>query len=97
LFPNSHGGAFGVGNYLKRHLKPLAEKANIYDITFQAFRRSSSTHIQRHATVKDMQRHLRHSNPQTALRHYAKAIPESLRSAVAALDAQIISTPVESK
>lgn len=25
LFPNS-GGAFGVGNYLKRHLKPLAEK-----------------------------------------------------------------------
>jgi integrase len=97
LFPNADGGAFGVGNYLKRHLKPLAEKANIHDLTFQAFRRSSSTHIQGHATVKDMQRHLRHSNPQTALKHYAKVIPESLRYAVAALDAQIIGTTVESK
>jgi integrase len=97
LFPNSDGGAFGVGNYLKRHLKPLAAKANIHDLTFQAFRRSSSTHIQSHATVKDMQRHLRHTNPQTTLKHYAKVIPESLRSAVAALDAQITGTPVESK
>jgi integrase len=97
LFPNSDGGAFGVGNYLKRHLKPLAEKAGIHDLTFQAFRRSSSTHIQRHATVKDMQRHLRHTNPQTTLKHYAKVIPESLRSAVAALDAQITGTPIESK
>ncbi len=81
LFPNSEGGAFGVGNYLKRHLKPLAEKAGIHDLTFQAFRRSSSTHIQSHATVKDMQRHLRHTNPQTTLKHYAKVIPESLRAA----------------
>lgn len=97
LFPNSDGGAFGVGNYLKRHLKPLAEKAHIHGLTFQAFRRSSSTHIQSHATVKDMQRHLRHSNPQTTLKHYAKVIPESLRSAVAALDAQITGIPVESK
>jgi integrase len=82
LFPNSDGGAFGVGNYLKRYLKPLAEKAGIYDLTFQAFRRSSSTHIQSHAPVKDMQRHLRHTNPQTTLKHYAKAIPDSLRAAV---------------
>ena len=81
-FSNSDGGAFGVGNYLKRYLKPLAEKAGIYDLTFQAFRRSSLTHIQSHAPVKDMQRHLRHTNPQTTLKHYAKAIPESLRAAV---------------
>jgi len=45
--------------------------------------------MQNHATVKDMQRHLRHTDPQTTLKHYAKVIPESLRSAVAALDAQI--------
>jgi integrase len=32
LFPNSDGGAFGVGNYLKRHLKPLAENAGIHDL-----------------------------------------------------------------
>jgi integrase len=29
LFPNADRGAFGVGNYLKRHLRPLAEKAGI--------------------------------------------------------------------
>ena len=97
LFPNSDGGAFGVGNYLKRHLKPLAEKAHIHDLTFQAFRRSSSTHMQSHATVKDMQRHLRHSNPQTTLKHYAKVIPESIRSAVAALDAQITGEPANAE
>jgi integrase len=96
LFQNSVGSAFSVGNYLKRHLKPLAEAVGIHDLTHQAFRRSSSTHIQSHATVKDMQRHLRHSDPKTTLRHYAKVIPESLRGAVAALDAQITGTPAES-
>jgi hypothetical protein len=53
--------------------------------------------MQNHATVKDMQRHLRHSNPQTTLKHYAKVIPESLRSAVAALDAQITGPRVEAE
>lgn len=93
LFPNSWGTAFSVGNYLRRHLKPLAENVGIHDLTHQAFRRSSSTHIQNHATVKDMQRHLRHTDPQTTLKHYTKVIPESLRSAVAALDAQITGPP----
>lgn len=97
LFPNSAGAAFGVGNYLKRHLKPVAERAGVHGVTFQAFRRTSSTHMQHHATVKDMQRHLRHTNPQTTLKHYVKVIPDSLRSAVAALDAQINGGPIESK
>jgi integrase len=89
FFPSSAGTAFSVGNYLKRYLKPLAEEAGVPNVTHQAFRRTSSTHMQNHATVKDMQRHLRHTDPQTTLKHYAKVIPESLRSAVAALDAQI--------
>jgi integrase len=97
LFPSSAGTAFSVGNYLKRYLKPLAEKAGVPDVTHQAFRRTSSTHMQNHATVKDMQRHLRHTDPQTTLKYYAKVIPESLRSAVAALDAQITGAPVASK
>lgn len=33
LFPNSAGTAFSVGNYLKRHLKPLAEAVRIHDLT----------------------------------------------------------------
>jgi integrase len=98
LFPNSAGTAFGVGNYLKRHLKPLAEQSrDPRPYPFQAFRRTSSTHMQNHATVKDMQRHLRHTDPQTALKHYTKVIPESLRAAVAALDAQITGAPLASK
>jgi integrase len=97
LFPNSCGTAFGVGNYLKRHLKPLAQKVGIEGLTHQAFRRTSSTHMQNHASVKDMQRHLRHTDPQTTLKHYAKVIPASLRAAVAALDAQITGTPAAAK
>src|SRR3984957_3089662 len=97
LFPNSSGKPFGVGNYLKRHLKPLAEKVGIHDLTHQAFRRTSSTHIQSHATPKDMQRHLRHSDPETTLTIYAKVIPESLRSAVAALDSKIRGAPPASR
>lgn len=69
LFPNSVGSPFSVGNYLKRHLKPLAELAGVPDVTLQAFRRTSSTHIQSHATVKDMQRHLRHTDPHTTIKH----------------------------
>jgi integrase len=94
LFPSSAGTALSVGNYLKRYLKPLAEKAGVRGVTHQAFRRTSSTHIQTHASVKDMQRHLRHTDPQTTLRHYAKVIPESLRAAVAALDEKITGGPV---
>jgi integrase len=97
LFPSSSGTAFGVDNYLKRYLKPLAEKVGIHDLTHQAFRRTSSTHMQSHATVKDMQRHLRHTDPQTTLKHYTKVIPESLRAAVAALDAQISGATVGPK
>ena len=93
LFPSSSGTAFSVGNYLKRYLKPLAEKAGVPGVTHQAFRRTSSTHIQNHASVKDMQRHLRHTDPQTTLKHYAKVIPESLRAAVAALDEKITGVP----
>jgi len=97
LFPNPAGTAFSVGNYLKRRLKPLAAKVGIQDLTHQAFRRTSSTHMQNHASVKDMQRHLRHTDPQTTLKHYTKVIPESLRTAVAALDAQITGPPGNAK
>ena len=97
LFLNRRGTAFSVGNYLKKQLKPLAQSVGILDLTQQAFRRTSSTHIQKHGTVKDMQRHLRHSDPETTLKHYAKSIPESLRTAVAALDAQITGTPGDPK
>jgi hypothetical protein len=36
-----------VDNYLKRVLKPIAKKAEIPDMTFQAMRRTFATHFQR--------------------------------------------------
>jgi integrase len=97
LFPNHRKTPYSVGNYLKRHLKPLAERVGIHDLTHQAFRRTSSTHIQNYANVKDLQGHLRHTSPQTTLKHYTKVIPESLRAAVAALDENIAAAANESK
>jgi hypothetical protein len=52
LFPNPAGTAFSVGNYLKKRIKPLAEKVGIHDLTHQAFRLTSSTHMQSHAGIK---------------------------------------------
>jgi integrase len=97
LFPNRRETPYSVGNYLKRYLKPLAERVGIHDLTHQAFRRTSSTHIQDYASVKDLQGHLRHTNPQTTLKHYTKVIPESLRAAVEALDENIAAAANESK
>ena len=97
LFPSRRETPYSVGNYLKRYLKPLAERVGIHDLTHQAFRRTSSTHIQDYARVKDLQGHLRHTNPQTTLKHYTKVIPESLRAAVAALDENIAAAANESK
>jgi integrase len=57
LFLNRRGGAFSVGNYLKKQLKPLAEKVGILDLPQQAFRRTSSTHI--HASAERFERGLR--------------------------------------
>ena len=69
----------------------------VADLTHQALRRTSSTHIQEYASVKELQAHLRHTNPQTALKHYTKVIPETKQAAVAALDDDIATAANESK
>jgi hypothetical protein len=45
LFPNEVGKPFRLGNYLKRYLKPLARQAGIADMTYQALRRTCTTHF----------------------------------------------------
>jgi integrase len=90
LFPTDRGTPFRIGNYLKRHLKPLALKAGIKDFTFQAMRRTCATHFQRHGNPKDAQSHLRHSHlAMTGL--YMKEIPEQVKAAVESLDAVMCS------
>lgn len=61
LFPSEAGTPFGIGNYLKRILKPLGAAAGIRDLTFQAMRRIFAKHFQRHGSPKDAQAQLRHS------------------------------------
>jgi integrase len=88
LFPTNRGTSFRIGNYLKRHLKPLARRAGIPDFTFQAMRRTCATHFQRHGNPKDAQAQLRHSRlSMTGL--YMKEIPEQVKAAVESLDAAL--------
>jgi hypothetical protein len=50
----------------------------------------------RHGGVKDIQGHLRHAAPAITAAVYMQPIPESVRSAVKALDAQLFSDLVTS-
>jgi integrase len=97
LFPSRKKTPYSVGNYLKRFLKPLAHKVGIEDLTHQALRRTSCTHLQKYGSVKDLQAHLRHTDPQTTLTYYIQMIPDSLCEAVATLDEHLRAAANESK
>jgi integrase len=88
LFPTETGTPFRLGNYLKRVLKPLAVKAGIPDMTYQALRRTFATHFQRYGSPKDAQAQLRHSKLEMT-GWYMKEIPESVRAAVEKMDSDI--------
>jgi integrase len=88
LFPTEAGTPFRIGNYLKRILKPIAAKAGIVDMTYRALRRTFATEFQRHGSPKDAQAQLRHSKLEMT-GWYMREIPESVRAAVAEMDAEI--------
>ena len=88
LFPTETGTPYRIGNYLKRVLKPIAATAGIPDMTYRALRRTFATEFQRHGSPKDAQAQLRHSKLEMT-GWYMRDIPESVRSAVAEMDAEI--------
>jgi len=88
LFPTETGTTFRIGNYLKRDLKPLAKRAGIPDMTYQALRRTCATHFQKHGKPRDIQAQLRHSKLEMTGR-YVKEIPEQVRAAVESLDHEL--------
>ena len=88
LFPSETGTAFRLGNYLKRYLKPLAKRAGISDMTYQALRRTCATHFQKHGKPRDIQAQLRHSRLEMTGR-YVKEIPEQVRAAVESMDREL--------
>jgi len=94
LFPSETGTPYRIGNYLKRVLKPVAQKANIPDLTYQALRRTFATHFQKYGSPKDAQAQLRHSRLEMT-GWYMKQIPESVRAAVEKMDVDICAPPGE--
>jgi integrase len=87
-FSGHTGTPYRIGNYLKRILKPIAAKAGIPDMTYRALRRTFATEFQRHGSPKDAQAQLRHSKLEMT-GWYMREIPESVRTAVAEMDAEI--------
>jgi integrase len=94
LFPNEAGRPYRIGNYLKRTLKPIAAKAGIQDMTYQALRRTFSTLFQRYGSPKDAQTQLRHSRLEMT-GWYMRSIPEQVRSAVKRMDGDLYRTDLE--
>jgi integrase len=88
LFPSETGTTFRLGNYLKRYLKPLAKKAGVLDMTYQALRRTCATHFQKHGKPRDIQAQLRHSKLEMTGR-YVKEIPDQVRAAVENMDHEL--------
>ncbi|HEV2380877.1 MAG TPA: tyrosine-type recombinase/integrase [Terriglobia bacterium] len=89
IFASARGTPMNAGNYLKRFLQPLADRLGIPGVNYQVFRRTCATHFQRHATIKEAQAQLRHTDPSTTLGIYTQTIPESHAAAMEAFDREI--------
>jgi integrase len=66
-------------------------------VNFRAFRRTCATWFQKVGTTKDIQAQLRHSTPITTLGVYVQELPESVRTAVEALDQKLCGLVVDAK
>ena len=58
-------------------------------VNFRAFRRTCATWFQQVGTTKDIQAQLRHTTPLTTLGVYVQELPDSVRTAVEALDQKL--------
>jgi integrase len=91
LFPASHrrGSAsfspMSQNNYRNRVLKPAAKKAGIPCLDLLTLRRTCATHFGQKATMQ-----MRHADPWTTLQYYQQSIPESVKRAAVALEAEIL-------
>lgn len=71
-------------NFLRYRIYPLADQLGIPRrlVTFQVMRRTLGTDLQRHGTMKDAQRILRHADITTTANIYMQEIPESVVEAI---------------
>jgi integrase len=75
---------FRAKNFFKWRVWPVTDKLGIPRqlCTFQVFRRTLGTDLQRHGTMKDAQAILRHKHIKTTAEVYMDHIPESVRQAI---------------
>lgn len=82
IFSSRQGVPMDTHNFLRRVFKPLCEKLGVHGVTHQCLRRTCSTYLLPHGSVKDVQSHLRHASSRTTLDVYTKDIPQSVQAAV---------------
>lgn len=75
---------FHAKNFFKWKVWPITDKLNIPRklCTFQVFRRTLGTDLQKHGTMKDAQAIMRHKHIKTTAEVYMDHIPESVRRAI---------------
>ena len=80
IFSDSHGGFINKDNFLNRVLYPVRNELKLPKLNFQILRRTFATRAygDRHGNLKDIQKHLRHTKPSTALENYIKDVPETV-------------------
>ncbi|HZM09521.1 MAG TPA: hypothetical protein VFC15_04850 [Candidatus Limnocylindrales bacterium] len=77
IFPNSQGGFVDYENFEARVLEPIRLELRLTKLNFQILRRTYATRAggERKGTLKDVQKQLRHSRPDTTLENYVQGDP----------------------
>ena len=80
IFPNAIGGFMDYENFEARVLDPIRRQLGLEKLNFQILRRTyaSLAYNSKKGTLKDVQKQLRHSRPDTTLLSYVKEIPGSV-------------------
>jgi len=95
LFPNvrprGDAGRFPIGQngFRNRILQPAAERAGIPGVDLLTLRRTCATHFGQKACVTDTQAQMRLANPSTLFKYAPQHLPESLKQAAVAIEAEI--------
>jgi integrase len=87
IFSNSRGGFLDYENFEARVLDPIRLQLGLPKLNFQILRRTFATLAvgERKGTLKDVQKQLRHTRPDTTLENYVKDIPDSVYAMVDAM------------
>jgi integrase len=82
IFSTREGTFMHKDNVLNRVLYPVRDKLNLPVLNFQVLRRTIATLSQHAGSVKDIQTHLRHKNPDVTAGEYMQPITDSARGMV---------------